>query len=154
MTTHGVRAHLAEMNAALGRSQLARFNRTAADRRHVWREYEAHLDGIVGADIYDVDIDNTVPFNCAVTVDNTIRDDLVQALRNRGIGVGRHYPANHRQPAFQAYDNRPLPHAEWAASAVFTLPFGPDMTRQQVTIVCDALAEELHRLQHLHQRVA
>ncbi|TDT30107.1 DegT/DnrJ/EryC1/StrS family aminotransferase [Naumannella halotolerans] len=154
VTMHGIRAHLAEMNAALGRSQLARFDRTAADRRRAWHEYRRRLQAIEGANIYDVDIDHTVPFNCAVTVDPALRDDLVQALRARGIGVGRHYPVNHRQPAFQVYDTRPLPNAEWAGAAVLTLPFGPDMTRQQITIVCDALAQELLDQQHIRSRVA
>jgi dTDP-4-amino-4,6-dideoxygalactose transaminase len=146
VTMPGFRAHLAEMNAALGRSQLARMDTIAKGRRQVWRTYAEHVDDIWGATIFDVDLDHTVPFNCAITVDPLVRDDLVDALRGRGVGVGRHYPANHLQPAFQAYATRPLPYAEWASSAVVTLPFGPDLTTRHVAVVCAALDEELSRL--------
>lgn len=146
VTMPGFRAHLAEMNAALGRSQLARMAALAAGRRQAWQLYADQLAAIWGATVFDVDIEHTVPFNCAITVDPLIRDALVTALRARGVGVGRHYPANHRQPAFQAYADRPLPHAEWASSAVLTLPFGPDLTEQHVAVVCAALDEELTAL--------
>ncbi|MGY4719602.1 DegT/DnrJ/EryC1/StrS family aminotransferase [Naumannella cuiyingiana] len=143
---HGVRAHLAELNAALGRSQLVRIAAIAEGRRRVWRAYRERIEAIPGVRIYDLDVDRSVPFNCAVTVDVDVRDDLVQALRSRGVGVGRHYPANHLQPAFKEYADRPLPNAEWAGAAVITLPFGPDMTVRQVDIVCGAVAVELGKL--------
>lgn len=146
VTMPGFRAHLAEMNAALGRSQLARMSTLAAGRRRVWQTYADSLADIHGATVFDVDIEHTVPFNCAITVDPLIRDDLVDALRARGVGVGRHYPANHLQPAFEAFASRALPYAEWASSAVATLPFGPDLTPDHVAAVCAALDEELTRL--------
>lgn len=143
----GFRAHLAEMNAALGRSHLARIDVIAEGRRRVWRAYQERLCAIEGVMVYDLDVERTVPFNCAVTVSVDLRDDLVDALRGRRVGVGRHYPANHVQPVFEGYATRSLPHAEWASSAVMTLPFGPDLSTRQVDIVCETVREELMRLQ-------
>lgn len=142
----GYRSHLAELNAALGRSHLTRIDAIVTARQAAWRTYRERLDTIPGVAIYDLEVDHSVPFNCAVTVEVDVRDHLVEALRGRGIGVGRHYPANHLQPAFVEYATRPLPHAEWASSSVMTLPFGPDLTDRQIDIVCDAVREELGRL--------
>lgn len=142
----GFRSHMAELNAALGRSHLARIDAIVAARRAAWRAYCERLDTIQGVAIYDLGVEHSVPFNCAVTVAVDVRDPLVEALRGRGIGVGRHYPANHLQPAFAKYATESLPHAVWASSSVLTLPFGPDLTDRQIDIVCDALREELGRM--------
>ncbi|WP_212749004.1 DegT/DnrJ/EryC1/StrS family aminotransferase [Nocardia cyriacigeorgica] len=87
-----------------------------------------------------VDIDNTVPFNLVVRVDD--RDEVFARMKAAGIGFGVHYPPNHSQPAFQRWHRR-LPDTEASAKQLLSLPFHPAMTEAEVTTVVDALATAL-----------
>ena len=53
-----------------------------------------------------------------------------------------HYPPNHLQPAFAAW-NRPLPRTEQAAARVLSLPFHPALTGDDVQVVAACLKEAL-----------
>jgi dTDP-4-amino-4,6-dideoxygalactose transaminase len=70
------------------------------------------------------------------------RDRVAEALREKGVGTGLHYPvAVHRQPAFARLGKGPgsFPEAEQAASEVLSLPMDPFLTREQIRHVTDAL---------------
>jgi dTDP-4-amino-4,6-dideoxygalactose transaminase len=137
----GLRAPLSGINAAIGRVQLARFAELEAKRRNLWRAYAARLTEVDGVALVDVDIDRTVPFNCVVRVPD--RDTVFGYMRDRGIGVGVHYPPNHLQPAFARW-HRPLPVTETIAEEIMSLPFHPAMDETDTQSVVSALADALH----------
>ncbi|HTH40480.1 MAG TPA: DegT/DnrJ/EryC1/StrS family aminotransferase, partial [Rhodocyclaceae bacterium] len=69
------------------------------------------------------------------------------AMKERGIGVGVHYPALHlftlyRQHGFQSGQ---FPLAEDVGARTVTLPLFPAMADSDVDRVCAALAEVLPR---------
>ncbi|MFD7026537.1 DegT/DnrJ/EryC1/StrS family aminotransferase [Streptomyces sp. NPDC059917] len=66
----------------------------------LWRSYAAALEGLDGVTLVDVDVERSVPHLCVVLVAARDRDRIFRTLRERGIGVGTHYPPNHLQPAF------------------------------------------------------
>ncbi|MBF6214749.1 DegT/DnrJ/EryC1/StrS family aminotransferase [Nocardia puris] len=139
---HGLPYHLSAVHAAVGRVQLAHFDKVATLRTALWRSYAGALAALDGVELVDVDIDNTVPFNLVVLVDN--RDEVFARMRAAGIGVGVHYPPNHTQPAFERWYRR-LPATEHSAPQLLSLPFHPAMTEVDVTTVVDALAAALTR---------
>ncbi|TLS45681.1 DegT/DnrJ/EryC1/StrS family aminotransferase [Streptomyces montanus] len=122
----GLRVQMPSLNAAIGLAQLAHFAQAEAKRKELWRAYAAALHDIDGVVLTDVDVDHTVPHLCAVRVLRG-RDRLFRALRERGIGVGTHYPPNHLQPAFEQW-HRPLPVTEQIGREIMTLPFHQHMT--------------------------
>jgi dTDP-4-amino-4,6-dideoxygalactose transaminase len=68
------------------------------------------------------------------------RQAATGALDAAGIGWGVHYPVPcHRQPAFAAYADEPLPVAEQAAEHILSLPLSPTLTVEQVDRVCKVL---------------
>jgi dTDP-4-amino-4,6-dideoxygalactose transaminase len=72
------------------------------------------------------------------------RDELAQALRERGVGTLIHYPIPlHLQPAFSSLGGRPgeLPVAERAAREILSLPLYPEMTDAQVEAVVAAVRD-------------
>ncbi|WP_280453252.1 DegT/DnrJ/EryC1/StrS family aminotransferase [Nocardia cyriacigeorgica] len=137
---YGLPYHLSAVHAAVGRVQLAHFDHVVALRTDLWRTYSRALTTLDGVELVDVDIDNTVPFNLVVRVDN--RDEVFARMKAAGIGVGVHYPPNHTQPAFQRWHRR-LPDTEASAKQLLSLPFHPAMTAADVTTVLDALATAL-----------
>jgi dTDP-4-amino-4,6-dideoxygalactose transaminase len=70
------------------------------------------------------------------------RQAVTAALDAAGIGWGLHYPVPcHRQPAFAAYADGPLPVAEAAAERILSLPLSPTMAPEQVDLVCEVLRD-------------
>ncbi|WP_055545791.1 DegT/DnrJ/EryC1/StrS aminotransferase family protein [Streptomyces sp. NBRC 110028] len=123
----GMRVQMSPLNAAVGLVQLAHFAEAENRRRSLWRAYATALDGIGGVALVDADVDRTVPPMCAVRVPDGRRDRVFLELRNRGIGVGVHYPPNHTQPAFSTW-HRPLPVTERLGQEIMTLPFHQHLT--------------------------
>jgi dTDP-4-amino-4,6-dideoxygalactose transaminase len=74
------------------------------------------------------------------------RDDLLAALRARGIGAALHYPVPiHLQDAYRDRGFGPgsFPVTERAAGRVLSLPLYPELGRDQVERVAAAVAEAL-----------
>ncbi|MFI6689060.1 DegT/DnrJ/EryC1/StrS family aminotransferase [Streptomyces sp. NPDC050485] len=134
----GLRAHLSQINAAIGRVQLRRFATVEAGRKELWRTYADALRPLRGGGValVDVDVEQSVPSLCVVRVPD--RRKVFAALRTAGIGVGVHYPPNHLQPAFARW-NRPLPVTEQTAGEILTLPFHGGMSKGDVDVVVSAL---------------
>ncbi|MFJ8142679.1 DegT/DnrJ/EryC1/StrS family aminotransferase [Streptomyces sp. NPDC096013] len=137
----GLRVQMPSLNAAIGLAQLDHFAEIQQRRRYLWRSYAAALEEIEGVVLLDVDIERTVPHLCVVRVPDH-REEVFAALRRLGIGVGTHYPANHRQPAFTAW-HRPLPVTERIGREVMTLPFHLYLDDSDIAQVADALRHAL-----------
>ncbi|MFE9813060.1 DegT/DnrJ/EryC1/StrS family aminotransferase [Streptomyces sp. NPDC005548] len=136
----GLRATMSDLNAAIGLVQLQHFATVAAKRKALWTSYATRLKPLTGVALVDVDVEHTVPFNCVVHIPD--RDRVFRELRRRGIGAGVHYPPNHTQPAFQAW-NRPLPVTEESGRHLMSLPFHPAMSDDDVRHVVSVLAHAL-----------
>jgi dTDP-4-amino-4,6-dideoxygalactose transaminase len=92
------------------------------------------------ATLVDLDIERSVPFNCVIRIPE--RDQVFAAMRAAGIGVGVHYPPNHRQRAFSAWV-RDLPVTEESGRQIMSLPFHPAMDTGDVETVVAVLAQAL-----------
>jgi dTDP-4-amino-4,6-dideoxygalactose transaminase len=74
------------------------------------------------------------------------REKAREALSNRGIGVGMHYPIPlHLQEAYSnlGYRKGDFPESEAAAASILSLPIFPHITEDQVDYVCRCLLEVL-----------
>jgi dTDP-4-amino-4,6-dideoxygalactose transaminase len=68
------------------------------------------------------------------------RSRVLAELDACGVGWGLHYPVpSHRQAAFAAFADEPLPVTEQAASEIISLPMFPTITGTQIERVCEAL---------------
>ena len=68
------------------------------------------------------------------------------ALKERNIGTGLHFRAAHLQKYYRETIPEAmgtLPNTEWNAERICSLPLFPDMTRQDVDDVVDAIKEVL-----------
>ncbi|MFE7015928.1 DegT/DnrJ/EryC1/StrS family aminotransferase [Streptomyces sp. NPDC057651] len=136
----GLRAHLSQINAAIGLVQLRHIDEVASARRILWTQYEQGLKDLPGVDLVDVGVSASVPSMLAIHI--AYREHVFTTLRDQGIGVGTHYPPNHLQPAFAPW-HRPLPLTERIGRRDLTLPFHPLMSDRDAQVVVDALAGAL-----------
>jgi dTDP-4-amino-4,6-dideoxygalactose transaminase len=134
----GINSRLDELQAAILRVKLRYLDAANARRQDIARAYDAALGPRAprrrrgSQHVYHLYVVRTPE-----------RDQMQARLRERGVGSGIHYPVPvHLQPA---YGGRvPLGpsgcvETERAASEVLSLPLYPELTDDQVNVVCRAI---------------
>jgi len=137
VTGIGYRAHLSNINAAIGLAQLKRLDDFRARRQAIVRRYDAAFSELPNLTLLDHN-EETFPFCYVIRVRGGQRDALQRFLRERQIGSGIHYVPNHLQPLFAA--NRPsLPVTEALFAEILTLPLFVEMTDEEMERVIAAV---------------
>jgi dTDP-4-amino-4,6-dideoxygalactose transaminase len=139
---HGWNSRLDEIQAAILRVKLRFLPSWQAARRAHAREYDALLNGIPGV------VTPKTPESCQhvfhqYTIRVPRRDAVQASLAGRGIGSRVYYPVPLPfQPLYAALPHLPgdFPAAERAASEVLSLPMYPELQREQISRVAEALA--------------
>jgi dTDP-4-amino-4,6-dideoxygalactose transaminase len=134
-----------DMQAAVGRRQLALLEDFIAKRRAVAARYDAAFSGIGGLAI-PIERPGTrmvyhlYPVRCR---DAATRGALREHLKARGIETGLHYPiANHLQPAMASRGAPPfLPEAEALARTTLSLPMFPALSDAEIDTVLSAVRD-------------
>ncbi len=141
----GGKSNLTDVAARVGWGQLQHIERFNARRRDLAQRYFAAFDAL-GVEARGVQLpprdfiqSNWHMFQI-VPPPQVQRAALMQALKDRGITTGVHYPPIHlfslyRKRGFQPGD---FPHAETVGTSILTLPLFPGMQDSDVTRVTDA----------------
>lgn len=77
------------------------------------------------------------------------RDDLIQKMKERGIGLGLHYDPTHLFSYYQktfGYKKGDFPETEWVGERIFSLPLFPLMTEKDQDRVISALGDIFGRI--------
>ncbi|MCH9646984.1 MAG: DegT/DnrJ/EryC1/StrS family aminotransferase [Deltaproteobacteria bacterium] len=143
----GFNYRMSELNAALGRSQLARLDRFMALREQVAHMYTQRLAKVEGIKPPVVEPDVRMSwFVYVVTLDEGIqRDEIVRTLKTHGVPSRAYFSPIHRQPcaAQWAPEEGSLPVTEDVAARTLALPFHNRLSEAQVERVASALEEAL-----------
>ena len=150
MAEPGFNYRLPDILCALGLSQLAKLDRFAARRRSLAETYQAALaplSPLVRIAARSAWSDPVLHLMC-VLIDfeaaGVTRRQVVEGLRERGIGSQVHYIPVHRQPYYRArYGELHLPGAEGWYARCLSLPLYPGMADEDVARVAEALGAVL-----------
>jgi len=144
----GLKANMTDVQAAIGRAQLRRFESTQARRAETAALYDSLIVDIPGLTLPLRPMSGRHAWHLyAVRVRPNFgvgRDDLIAALSERGIGTSVHFIPIHRltwysQICLQAPGG--FPGAESVFEETLSLPMDHVMTDEDVVTVCTALAE-------------
>ncbi len=142
----GGKANLTDVAARVGWGQLQRLQEFHARRQALAQAYFASFArlelGARGVQLPPRDAAGTNWHMFQVVLPPQLRRaDVMQALRQRGIGSGVHYPPIHLFSLYRAMGFAPgaFPHAERVGAAILTLPLFPAMDDADV----DRVAREL-----------
>ena len=127
--------HLSDWNEQR-RELAAEYNRLLADNTEVGIPYEPSWSRAV--------------FHLYV-IRNSARDQLIEHLKQAGIGTGIHYPVPlHLQKAYSSMNYKPgdFPVAEKAASEIVSLPMYPQLSAAQQQRVVEAIAAFTRKAAH------
>ncbi len=140
----GFNSRLDTVQAVILGAKLKRLDQWNTMRREKGALYAKLLEG---ADVVTpvTKDDRTHVFQTyAVRVKN--RDQVLETLKDKGVGVLIHYPIPlHLQEAYKelGYKKGDFPVAEAVADEILSLPMFPHITEEQVEYVCQSLKEVL-----------
>jgi len=149
----GYNYRLSDINCALGIVQLSRIDEIKSKRQQVAKWYQEML-----ADD-DRLIVPAAPDNCDVNwfvfvarlagqFSGRQRDDILEAMRGRGIQVKNYFPTVHLQPFIAkrfGYEQGDFPVTEAVCKSTMALPFYNNLSKDEVASVCKALKEILNK---------
>ena len=148
----GHNLRMTELQAAVGVPQLARYDEAVAARRAnaaALTEGLAGIEGLVTPAVRDGAGHVWHQYTVRITEDAPVtRDEVVDALAERGVGSGIYYPrlvfdydCDREHPGVQVGD---VPQAAAAAAQVVSLPVHPALTPGDLDQITTAVREVLH----------
>lgn len=141
----GFNSRLDGLQAVVLRAKLGRLDAWNEARIAAAGRYGALLAGVHGVRVPQVMPGNVSVWHLyMVRLADGNRDRVAQRLRERGIGVGVHYPLPlHMLPALAFLGHGPgeFPNAERWSAEILTLPLYPHITAQQQERVVEELAK-------------
>jgi perosamine synthetase len=143
--TTGYNYRLTDLQAAIGRVQLARLDAIVAERRRLAGLYAEVLAGLPVAVPAEPDWARSNWQSYAVRLDERVDQvSVMQGLLDRGVASRRGVMCIHLEPAYADLRLRaPLPHSEAARDRCILLPLYSGMGDDTVHAVAGALAEAL-----------
>lgn len=134
----GFNYRMSDINAALGRSQLARLTGNIAARQNLAAIYREALEG-TNVNMPQYDDNHTHAYHLFI-VQVPGRRDVYTGLRDEDIYPQVHYVPLHMQPAYQeASSDTALPNTERYYSECLSIPMYPSLTAEEQHHVIDTL---------------
>lgn len=148
----GFKYNMTDIAAALGLPQLANIERRWTQRRLIWDLYANRLKdlALILPAAPEPDSRHAYHLYTPLLVREAItvrREKIITALRAENILVGIHFVPVHQHPYYQQrYRFKPsdFPNAALVGERTISLPLTPDLSEEDVSDVCTALARVLH----------
>ena len=146
----GSKANLTDVAARVGFGQMQRVDAFNRRRTALAQAYFAQLDALdlpargVQLPVRDFENSNWHMFQIVLPA-AVQRAAVMQALKDRGIGTGAHYPPIHLFTLYRKRGFEPgqFPHAERVGASILTLPLFPAMRDADIARVAEALSAVL-----------
>jgi perosamine synthetase len=138
----GYNMRTTDLNAAIGLVQLNKLQGWNSTRRENAAYLSANLGKIPGV-VAPKTREGCEHIFHQYTIRIQNRDSAAQKLREKGVGVGIHYPTPiHLQPLYKelGYTDS-LPHAETASREVLSLPVHPSLTKDDLDYIVNTIKE-------------
>jgi dTDP-4-amino-4,6-dideoxygalactose transaminase len=127
----GYNFRMTDIHASIGLAQLTKLPANNARRREIAARYDRELRGVVTPAV----MPGVTHVYHQYTLRVNRRDELVEALRERGVGTGVYYPIPvHRQRPFveRGYGELRFPVAERLCEEAVSIPVHPSLSDDEV----------------------
>lgn len=141
----GGKYNMTDVSAAVGLGQLSRLASFNTRRRELAKLYFKQINPAIGLDMPLADFENSNwhMFQPLLPLSKMkiTRSEFVTRMKEKGIGIGIHYPALHLFTLYRelGFKEGTFPHAEHVGASTITLPLFPAMKDEDVGRVCTAL---------------
>ena len=139
VTEQGYRYHMSNIFAAIGKVQLARFEKEfAPKRRAIALRYTELLKNNPNVKLTPIDYaKEVVPHIFALQILNGKRQELEQRLKENDIQYGIQYAPNHHLTYFK--EEVSLPVTDEVYSRIISLPMHPELTEENIERICQLI---------------
>jgi dTDP-4-amino-4,6-dideoxygalactose transaminase len=149
--TAGFKYNMSDINAAIGLTQLPRIEEWLVRREEIWTQYLRELEPlpfILPAPVAEGTRHARHLFTPLLDLDRAgfSRDELIEQLKERGVGTGIHFVGLHDHPFYQQqFDLKRLdyPQSAFVTDRTFSVPLSSKLTDHQVNRVIGALRDVL-----------
>jgi dTDP-4-amino-4,6-dideoxygalactose transaminase len=143
----GYRYHMANLHAAVGLAQLAKFDKISESRRAACRYYNESLSGLSQVKIPQTDFVGITPFLYYIRVPETKRDDLRAFLKERRVDTGIHWQPGHWFTLFKDCRRGDLSVTDQVGKEILSLPLHSMMATQTLDVVVEGIKEYFNERQ-------
>lgn len=119
----GFRYHMSNMHAAIGISQLEKFDIIQSSRQQSCKLYDSAFLGHKYVRTPNANYDDILPFLYYIRVPAHHRDDLIHYARAEGVDLGIHWQPGHSFGYFEECKRDDLKITEKVVSEIVSLPF-------------------------------
>lgn len=141
----GFRYHMSNINAAIGLTQLSKFDRMNHRKIAIAQRYDESFSKLPGIHLLKTNYDGLALFTYIIRIVNGERDQLMEFLKEQGVDSGVHYIPVHHFSHFQKFATRALPTTDKLYQQIVTLPLFPDMTDSQTEQVIRSVVQWFNR---------
>lgn len=148
-TRLGYNYRLSDINCALGIAQMKRIGGILAKRAAAAEEYRRRLREVENIDLPYISPGVNMSWFVYVVklkkgLGRTVRDRVLAALREKGIGCSDYFTPIHLQPFYKktfGYKKGDFPVTEKTSERTIALPFYNDLKKKQIEHVCGNLKD-------------
>ena len=149
----GFKYNMMDIQAAMGIHQLPRVDKYWRRRQEIWNHYNEAFSDLPVFTPAPIDPDTKHAYHLytlLLDIDRLkiTRDQFLEQMTKRKIGVGVHYIALHLQPYYQqtfGYKKGDFPNAEWISDRTVSLPLSAKLTDEDVRDVIEAVRDILKK---------
>ncbi|MDR0321542.1 MAG: DegT/DnrJ/EryC1/StrS family aminotransferase [Treponema sp.] len=141
----GLNYRINEISSALGLVQLKKLQNANEKRKNLVEHYYSRLDNLSSVSIPYRNFSRGKPNYHIMPIllsESTDRTAVIESMKQDGVQTSIHYPMIQNFSAYKDKINS-TPKAEYVSAHELTLPLFPTMTKEEVDIVCSALAKAI-----------
>lgn len=149
----GYKYNMMDLQAAIGIHQLPRVDKYRERRQEIWNRYNEAFQDLPVFTPAPIETNTRHAYHLytlLLDIDklNITRDDFLDEMTKKNIGVGVHYIALHLNPYYRknfGYKRSDFPNAEWISDRTVSLPFSAKLTDEDIEDVIDAVKDILEK---------
>lgn len=142
--TVGFNFKFSDLQAVIGLAQLSNLKERIKRKKQIYRFYLNKLSGIKEIQFITTDLAQTTPLFADILVPADSRAQLIEHLKNKGIGTRAFYPSINTQPAYRGFTKTKFPVSGELSQRGLWLPSSMTLKKSELRHICKAIKEFFH----------
>jgi perosamine synthetase len=136
----GTNSKFTDLQAVIGIEQMKKLPWRVQRKKEMYEIYRKLLNGVEQVKFIDTNIEECAPWFIDLLVEEGVRDDLANFLKQKGIGTRPFYPAIHTQPPY-SHIKGDFRNSEQISRSGLWLPSTTFLTDEDIDYICQAIKE-------------
>ncbi len=130
-----------DVQALIGVAQMQNITERIKRKKTLYKLYQKELSGIEGVEFIKTDLEETTPWCADILVPANLRLQLVQHLKDNGIGSRAFYPSINSQLAYKGFTKEIFPVSADISQRGLWLPSALFLKKSEIQNICNKIKE-------------